>query len=57
MRSLVIDTRSRFDRGIPGGVIALVIVVLILTSVSDPRSSCYLGRNPTPTHQETTIHE
>jgi len=57
MRSLVIDTRSRFDRGIPGGVIALVIVVLILTSVSDPRSSSYLGRNPTPTHQETTIHE
>lgn len=55
MRSIVIDTRSRFDRGIPGGVIVLVIVVLILTSVSNPGSSCYVER--IPTHQETPSHE
>ena len=55
MRSIVIDTRSRFDKGIPGGVIALAIVVLILTSVSNPRSSCHIDWSPT--HQETTPHE
>jgi hypothetical protein len=51
MRSLVIDTRSRFDKGIPGGVIAIVVVVLILTSASNPRSSCYVER-AAPTTQE-----
>lgn len=55
MRSLVIDTRSRFDKGLPGGVIAFVVVVLILTSVTDPRSSCYVERAPTT--QETPAHE
>ena len=55
MRSLIIDTRSRFDKGIPGGVIALAIVVLILTSVSNPSSSCYVERSPT--QQETPAHE
>jgi len=51
MREIVIDTRGRFDRGFPGGVIAFVIVILILTSISDPRSSCYLELE-TPIHQE-----
>ncbi len=55
MRSLIIDTRSRFDKGIPGGVIALVIVVLIFTSVSNPSSSCYVEMSPT--QQETPAHE
>ena len=54
MREIVVDTRSRFDRGLPGGVIAVVIVILILTSVSNPQSSCYVDLSDTPVRQEAT---
>lgn len=48
-RHLRFDTRGRIDRGIPGGVIAFAIVMMILSAISDSRSACYIE---TPIHIE-----
>jgi hypothetical protein len=36
----------RLDRGLPGGLAAVLIVLLVLATWCDPASRCYRGDRP-----------